>query len=84
MLNTKQPFSDILQNSVLKNFVIFTGNTCVGVFFDQVKGLQACNFIKKRLQHGYFLVNIVKFLRTVGTAFSIEHLRWLRLENELD
>ena len=73
MLNTKQPFSDVLQNSVLKNFVIFTGNTYVGVFFN-----------KKRLQHGYFLVNIVKSLRTVGTAFSIEHLRWLLLENELD
>ena len=84
MLNTKQPFSDVLQDSVLKSFVIFTGNTSVGVFFDKVESLQACNFIKKRLQHGYFLVNIVKFLKTVGTAFSIEHLRRLFLENELD
>ena len=80
MLNSKQPFSDVLQDSVLKNFVIFTGNTCVGVIFDKVEGLQACNFIKKRLQHGYFLVNIVKF----STAFSIEHLQWLLLENESD
>ena len=84
MLNTKQPFSDVLQNSVLKYFVIFTGNTCVGVFFDKVESLQACNFIKKRLQHVYFLVNIVKSLGTAGTAFSIEHLRWLLPENELD
>ena len=84
MLNTKQPFSDVLQNSVLKYFVIFTGNTCVRVFFDKVESLQACNFIKKRLQHVYFLVNIVKSLGTAGTAFSIEHLRWLLPENELD
>ena len=84
MLNSKQPFSGILQNSVLKSFVIFKGNTCVGVCFDKVEGLQACNFIKKRFQHGHFLVNIVKFLRTLGTGFSIEHPQWLLLENELD
>ena len=39
--------------------------------------LQARNFIKKRLQHRYFLVNIVKFLRT---AFLIEQLWWLLLK----
>ena len=32
--------------------------------FDKVVGLQICNFIKKRLQHKCFSVNIVKFLRT--------------------
>ena len=32
--------------------------------FDKVVGLQICNFIKKRLQHRCFSVNIVKFLRT--------------------
>ena len=31
---------------------------------DKVVGIQACNFIKKRLQHRCFSVNIVKFLRT--------------------
>ena len=30
----------------------------------KVIGLQACNFLKKRLRHGCFSVNIVKFLRT--------------------
>ena len=30
-------------------------NSCVGVFFDKVAGLQDCNFIKKRLQTGAFL-----------------------------
>ena len=28
----KQPFVDVLQINVLKNFAIFTGNTCFGVF----------------------------------------------------
>ena len=37
--------------SVLKNFAIFTG-------------LQACNSIKKRLQHRCFPLTIAKFLRT--------------------
>ena len=32
--------------------------------FNKVAGLQACNFIKKRLQHGCFPVKFVKFLRT--------------------
>ena len=31
--------------------------------FNKVAGLKACNFIKKRLQHRCFLVNIAKFLR---------------------
>ena len=31
--------------------------------FNKVEGFQACNFIKKILQHSYFPVNIVKFLR---------------------
>ena len=44
---------------VLKNVTIFTGKHCVGVFF----GLQACNFTNERLQHRYFVVNIVNFLR---------------------
>ena len=35
-----------------------------------------CNFMKNRLQHRCFPVNIAKFLRT---AFFTEHLRWLFL-----
>ena len=38
--------------------------------------LEACNFIKKRLQHKYFPVNISKIL---GTDFFIEQLQWLLL-----
>ena len=40
-------------------------NTCFGVsFFNKNAGLQACNFIKKRLQHWCFLGNAAKFLST--------------------
>ena len=45
--------------------------------FKKVVGLEACKYIKRKLQHRCFPVNIAKFLRT---AFSIEHLWWLLLE----
>ena len=32
--------------------------------FNKVVGREACNFIKKRLQHRCFPMNIAKFLRT--------------------
>ena len=32
--------------------------------FNQVAGLQVCNFIKKRFQHRCFSANIAKFLKT--------------------
>ena len=44
-------------------------NTFFGVF-------NSCNFIKKRLQRRFFLVNIAKFFRT---PFFIGHLSWLLL-----
>ena len=34
------------------------------VDYHSFTGLQVCNFIKKRLQHRCFLVNIANFLRT--------------------
>ena len=53
------------KKTVIKNFAIFTGNTCVGVScFNKNAGLQVCNFIKTRLQHSCFLDNAVKFLNT--------------------
>ena len=39
--------------------------------FNEVTGPEACNFIKKRLQHLWFPVNIAKFLR----IYFEEHLR---------
>ena len=48
-------------------------NNYVGIMF---KGLQACNFIKERLQHRCFHVNIVKFLRApFKNTHSEKHLR---------
>ena len=43
-----QPFADVFQKSVLKNYAIF---------------LKICNFAKKRLQHRCFPVNVVKIFR---------------------
>ena len=34
--------------------------------FNKVAGLKACKFIKNRLQHRRFPVNIAKFLRTIS------------------
>ena len=45
--------------------------------FNKVVGLKVCNFIKKRLQHRCFSVNIVNFLRT---ALFIEHFWWVFLK----
>ena len=39
-------------------------NVCVGSFFNRVIGLQAWNYIKRRLLHRFFLRNMQKFLKT--------------------
>ena len=53
-----------IKKTILKNFVILTGkHLCRGIFLNKVAGHQACNFIKRRLQHRYFLANIGKFIR---------------------
>ena len=53
-----------IKKTFLKNFAIFTGKRlCRSLFFNQNVGLQAYNFIKKRLQHRCFPDNAVKFLR---------------------
>ena len=63
--------------SALKNFAIFTRKHLFwSLFFNKVADLKVCNFIKKRLQHRRFPVNIARFSRT---AFFTEHLRWLLL-----
>ena len=45
------------EKGVLKNLAIFDGKYLCWT-------LPACSFIKKRLQHSCFLVNIAKFLKT--------------------
>ena len=53
-----------IKKPILKHFVIITvKHLCRSLFFNKVAGHQACNFIKKRLQHKYYLANIVKFIR---------------------
>ena len=50
---------------VLKNLPMLTGKHLYWTpFFNKVAGLQACNFIKKWLQHKCFSMNFAKFLRT--------------------
>ena len=51
--------------AIFKQFLIFAGkHLCWGLSFNKCVGLQVCNFIKRRLQHRNFLVNIGKFMRT--------------------
>ena len=50
---------------ILKNFTMFTEKPlCCSLFLNKNTGLQSWNFIKKRLQHRFFPVNIARFLRT--------------------
>ena len=57
-----------------KSFENFTGKTPVlESLFKKVAGPQACDFIKKRLQHRCFPVNVREFFKA---PFLIEHLRW--------
>ena len=63
--NSSKPFSEaatggVPEKAFFKHFKIFTGKRlCWGIFFNKVAGHQPCNFIKvwikKRLQHSYFL-----------------------------
>ena len=49
----------------LKISQILQESNCVNPIFNEVEGLEACNFTKKRLQHRCCPVNIAKFLRTL-------------------
>ena len=60
----KQPPEVFHKESYSQTFLIFTRkHLCWGLSFNKVAGHQACNFIKKRLQHRYCLANIGKFIR---------------------
>ena len=66
----KQMFAYVFQNERSEEFRNIYRKIPV------LESLQACNFIKKRLQHRRFPVNIANFSRI---PFFIEHLRWLFL-----
>ena len=58
----KQFFADVLQNRCSSKSRHIHGKLPMLEFlFNNVAGLQACNFIKKRLQQTYFPVNLAKF-----------------------
>ena len=57
---------------VFKNFTILKKTSVLESLYNKVAGLQTHAFIKKRLQHTCFSINIAKFLRT---NFFIENLR---------
>ena len=60
----KQPPGMFCKKCGLKDFSIFIEkHLCWILFFNDIAGLKACNFIKKGLQHRCFPVNIAKFLR---------------------
>ena len=66
-----------IKKAILKHFVIFTGKyLCWGLFFNKVAGHEACNFIKKRLQHRYFLAKNEKFIRRPILKNICERLRF--------
>ena len=70
-LSQKQPFADVLQNRCSKKFRnIHRETTVLESLFSKATFIKACKFVKKRIQHRCFPVNIVKFLRT---AFFVEH-----------
>ena len=64
-VNVEQPPEVFYKTAVLKNSAALIGkHLLLESVFNKVTDLQACNFIKKRHQHGCFPVNILKFLRT--------------------
>ena len=61
-----------IKKAILKHFAIFTGkHLCWDLFFNKVASHQACNSIKKRLQHSYFLADIRKCIRPILTNIYI-------------
>ena len=62
---------------VLKNFATFT--PMLESLFNKVADLNASNFIKKRLRHRYFPVNIAEFFKNI---YFEEHLRTAASEIE--
>ena len=53
------------KKAVFKSLVIFTDeHLCCSLFFNENAGLRSCSFIKKRLQHRCFPLNIATFLKT--------------------
>ena len=59
----KQPPEVFFRKDVLKNFAYFTGKQLRWSLFNKVAGPQACNFIKKRIQHRCVPVELENFYK---------------------
>ena len=59
----KQPLEVFFRKDVLKNFAYFTGKQLRWSLFNKVAGPQACNFIKKRIQHRCVPVKLENFYK---------------------
>ena len=59
----KQPPEVFFRKDVLKNFAYFTGKQLRWSLFNKVAGPQACNFIKKRIQHRCVPVKLENFYK---------------------
>ena len=65
----KQLLIDVFQNRCSEEFLKFDRKAPLQEsLFNNVAGLNACNFVKKRLQHRYFPVKFAKLLRTLPSA----------------
>ena len=60
----KPPEVVFLKKCSLKLRNIFRKTPVLGSLFNKVVALQGCKYIKKRLQHRFFVRNLRKFLRT--------------------
>ena len=71
------------KKGVLRNFAKFTGkHLCQSLFFNNVAGLKACNFIEKENLAQVFSMNFAKFLntffyRTPPMAASVYYHEWI-------
>ena len=59
----KQPPEVFFRKDVLKNFAYFTEKQLRWSLFNKVAGPQACNFIKKRIQHRCVPVKLENFYK---------------------
>ena len=60
----KQPREMFCKKGVLKFRKFYRKTPVLESIFNNISGLQSCNFIKKRLQHRCFPIKFAKFLRT--------------------
>ena len=65
LLPTEAAARGVLSEKLFLNILQYSQeSTCCSSLFKKVADLKPCNFIKKKLQHRCFSVNIAEFLRT--------------------